>query len=143
MMLDALTENFTPLSAIIAAVLGAAILFLTTYYSSRKSARIELSKLRLDWIEKLREDLSEFQAMAMRPDFRPHEDERFYRLGTRIELRLNPSEADHAQLIAAMYDMLRASEGSLEDKYKTNPLFVSTAQKIIKDEWARVRKGIV
>lgn len=139
--LSQLTSS-APIATIVAAIIASIIIFLTTLYSARRSAKIELAKFRLDWIEKLRDDLSEFQSMAMLPNFKPHEEQRFYQLGTRIELRLNPDEADHKKLIKIMYEMLGVSEGSIIDKYSTNPIFVSLAQSIIRQEWKQVRKDI-
>ena len=135
--------NYTYDWSAIAAFIAAFLLLISTFYTLRRSAKIEFAKFRMEWIGKLREDLSEFQSMAMQPNSQPHEKARFYELGTRIELRLNPkTNTSHEELIDQMYEMLGVSSGTLSEKYATNPKFIKLSQSILKQEWEATKKDV-
>jgi len=135
-------KTSAPIATIITTIIGATKIFFTILYSARRSAKISLAKIRLDWIESLRRHLCEFQSMAMQPDFKFHTDRKLYQRDTRTKSRLNPEETTPKKLITEMYKMLGVSDGITKEKYAANPEFTELSQKIIISEWDRFRKAM-
>jgi len=110
------------------------------------NAELEIAKFREQWIQRLRDTLAEFQSYAMLPEATPHLERKFYELGTKIELLLNPDDpigkADYEKLRSIMYKMLETSEGDVQQKYRNNPEFVAVSQRILKREWDRIKKEL-
>ena len=132
--------------ALIGTILGA-------YMGNRNSREIntinselEIAKFREQWIQCLRDTLAEFQSYAMLPDSTPHLERKFYELGTKIELLLNPNDPagkkDYQDLQKTMYAMLASSSGNTNQKYRNNPHFIDVSQRILEREWDRVKKEL-
>ncbi len=129
--------------AVIAAIVSlivAVVGVMSTRYSTRFSADLELAKFRVEWIQRLRDTLAEFQSYAMLPNFEPHGERKFYELGTKIELLLNREDPLYEKLQNIMYDMLAVSVESVEKKYTLNPEFIAISQDILKQEWEVAKK---
>lgn len=138
------TPNYLPaIATILAAIIGALIIYSTARHNAQHAAKLELAKFRLEWIQRLRDALSEFQSYAVLPNFEPHKERKFYELGTQIELLLNPDEEPNKDLLKQMYSMLDVSSGTITDKYQKNPEFILSAQKILKSEWDRARNDLL
>ena len=106
------------------------------------AAELEIIKFREQWIQRLRDALAEFQCYAMVPGGKPHEEAKFYELGTKIELLMNRDDPYYDRLHNAMYDMLSNSEGTDLEKFRNNPEFVEVSQKILKREWRKIKSDI-
>ena len=101
--------------------------------NARLTSKLKLVEMRQSWINGLRDDLAAFQAIGVTPDVEHANEREFYRLGTRIELFMNPNDIDFPELKRCLYAFLEA-ESTLE-KYSANPAFVSVCQRILKREW--------
>ena len=146
-----MSEEFTiaivaGLAAVIGSVVGAVIAGLVSSNQEREnrtiSAELEIAKFRESWINNLRDTLSEFQSYAMLPNSKPHLEQKFYELGTKIELLSNRDEEPFKRLNKIMYKMLDASEGDINVKYSTNAEFVKVCQDILKIEWDRIKTDL-
>ena len=132
-----------PVATLIASLLGAFVLYLTNRRTAANQAKLAVAEFRLDWIQRLREALSEFQSIVMLPESDAHKERRFYETGTTIELLLNRNEPEHQKLMDHMYVMFDAANGSLTQKFSTNPEFVELSQDILKTEWDRARRDLL
>ena len=142
------------LEFIIMPVLSGIIAWRVSRYSTRKALQAEQSKLefrgtlkisefRQNWINDLRNCMAEFHSYGILPDFDPsRQEQEFYRLGTKIELLMNPKDPEYGELQDVMYEFLDSAEGTKEDKYRVNPGFVKVCQKILKNEWERLKKDV-
>lgn len=101
------------------------------------SISLKLADLRQDWINKLRDDLATFQSIAVTPGTEQLIEKEFYRLGTRIELFMNPNDPDFHELQTCMYRFLAAKNP--DEKFRANPAFISVSQSILKREWEKLR----
>lgn len=108
----------------------------------RISSELKLAEFRQSWINTLRDTLSEFQAIAMSPGNSPINDQNFYRLGTKIELLMNPHDERYPDLQNIMYQLLMVSEGDILEKYRLNPVFIEVSQGILKTEWEKLKQEL-
>ncbi len=114
----------------------------TAAKSMKLQAEVEIARFREQWIHRLRDSLAEFQALGTVPNSNPRKSVEFYKLGTKIELMMNPSDPDFKELQQLMYEYLHVSEGELVEKYMINPEFISVGQRILKREWERLKKDL-
>jgi len=133
------------LSAIVAAV--------ASWYATRKTLRankhrmnfegvMKIAEFRQAWINNLRDEMAEFQSYGIHPETSPAQERIFYKLGTKIELLMNPKDSDYATLQCQMYNFLSASDGDTKTKYSQNAEFVKTCQGILKREWDSLKEDI-
>jgi hypothetical protein len=94
---------------------------------------MKLSDFRQAWINGLRDCLAELQSIGMTPDQEAKRNQRFYELGTKIELMMNNKDEDYEPLQKIMYRLLSAT--NQEEKYGCNAEFVEVCQRILKREW--------
>lgn len=148
-----LTANQLLVFSLVVPTVSAIVAWLSAWYSTRRALRTEQSKLdlqvtlkisefRQNWINDLRDCLSEFQSRGVLPDDDPRTDREFYRLGTKIELLMNPNDPDYCQLQQLMYGFLSAADGDTLSKYRKNPTFVDISQRILKREWERLKADL-
>ncbi len=86
--------------------------------------------------------MSEFQSFGVTPGLNPGRSREFYGLGTKIELLMNPADQDYDKLKNCLYEFLKSSEGSIYDKYGSNPQYVDVCQRILKREWDRLKEEL-
>jgi len=123
------------LVSLIVAIVGV----LASRHSNSFNADLEIAKFREQWIQRLRDTLSEFQSYAMLPNSEPHLERKFYELGTKIELLLNREDPMYENLQNVMYQMLESSNEPTGSKYSLNPEFIEISQDILKQEWEIVK----
>lgn len=97
------------------------------------SANIKLAEMRQAWINNLRSDMAEFQAMAVTPDMDFQRETKFYQLMARIELSLNPQDEDYGALETALNQYIKGG-GEAERRANDAP-YVAVCQRILKREW--------
>lgn len=116
-----------------------------------------LSANRQQWINTLRDQIAEFNAIAAILDVTKVVDvfdkesfaeklQRALFLETKINLLLNPKEADHAQLASllrqAVGEMLSSREKAKSGEMaRLREKIISTSQPLLKREWIRVKDG--
>lgn len=100
---------------------------------TRLAANLKLAEMRQAWINSLRDDMAAFQSIGVTPDASQTKMQEFYRLGTRIELFMNPDDENYPDLQQALYAFLQAQ--TTKEKYAANPGYVEVCQKILKSEW--------
>jgi vacuolar-type H+-ATPase subunit E/Vma4 len=107
---------------------------------ARLTANIRLAEMRQAWINSLRDDMASFQSYGVTPSLEQAKQQEFYRLGTRIELFMNPEDRDYDRLQDGLYAFLTAK--TIEEKYGANAGFVAVCQRILKREWNVLRDEI-
>lgn len=107
---------------------------------TKLTANLRLAEMRQAWINSLRDDMAAFQAIGVTPKLDHAQDQEFYRLGTRIELFMNPDDDNYPALQGALYAFLQAK--TTEEKYAANPGYVEICQKILKAEWDVLKKEV-
>ncbi|MCB1694178.1 MAG: hypothetical protein KDI19_15510, partial [Pseudomonadales bacterium] len=123
------------------------------WYSTRRALKVEQKKINFEgtlkvaefrqtWINDLRDAMAEFQSYGVVPDQNPSQERKFYELGTKIELLMNPSDPDYGALSATLYNFLITADGNTIEKYSNNSLFVDLCQRILKREWERLKTDI-
>ena len=134
-------------------VLSGFVGWLTAYYTAHRMRRSEkeriqferlmkISEFRQSWINSLRDCMSEFQSYGVTPGMDPASKREFYALGTKIELLMNPSDADYRSLQNSLYGFLVSSRESTLDKYGNNAQFIAICQRILKREWERLKEEL-
>lgn len=148
-----LTANQLLVFSLLVPTISAIVAWVSAWYSTRRAMRTEQSKLkfqstlkisefRQNWINELRDTMSDFQSHGVLPGNDPTKDREFYRLGTKIELLMNPEDPDYQDLSRMMYRFLIDSEGEDSAKYGNNAEFVEICQKILKREWERLKADL-
>jgi hypothetical protein len=148
-----LTSNQLLVFSLLVPIGSAGVAWLSAWYSTRRALRTEHSKLdfqgtlkisefRQNWINELRDSISDFQSHGMLPGNDPTKDREFYRLGTKIELLMNPDDQDYQQLQVLMYDVLIAADGNTRSKYGNNAELIKVSQSILKREWERLKADL-
>ena len=107
---------------------------------TKLTANLKLAEMRQAWINSLRDDMAAFQAIGVTPAVDHAKEREFYRLGTRIELFMNPDDDKYPALRAALYAFLH--EETTEEKYAANPGYVEICQNILKAEWDVLKKEV-
>lgn len=134
-------------------VLSGLVGWITAIYTMKRAyrsttVRIEaerittISQFRQSWINSLRDCMAEFQSYGTTPDQNPHLDREFYRIGTKIELLMNPSDPDYEALQEALYGYLIASQEGTIQKFSRNPGYITICQRILKREWERLKREL-
>ena len=113
--------------------------------NARLSASLEAAKKladsRQNWIDELRQDMSEFVSLAVirkrsRDTGSPIKDNDFERLmmvSSRISMRMNPLDADYEALEKSMANCMLPSDASASGEHSR--AFVVISQRILKREW--------
>jgi hypothetical protein len=140
--------KYAPLYIFIGAVLGAVIGAIAAYKvaifnanAGRHNAKLQahtaqqlkIAEFRQAWINSLRDAMAEFQSYGITPELDQTKERKFYEVGTRIELLMNPNDQDYNELNDALYGFLSAKDEF--EKYSMNPEFISICQAILKREW--------
>lgn len=156
-MIDALSawinEHQLLVISVLIPILSAIFAAASSWYSTRKALKTEHIKMRFDgaikiadyrqeWINTLRNEMAEFQSHGVLPNHDPASNRDFYRLGTKIELLMNPDDPNYPALQQCIYNFLMVSDGDTIDKYEQNAAFVELCQKILKREWDRLKSDI-
>lgn len=126
--------------SIISFITGSVISYIAVKATNKKTSAdlaVKLSDYRVDWIHRLRDSMAEFQSYAVTPGIDHSMDRKFYELGTKIELLMNPLDEDFETLNMCQYRMLSAK--TTLEKYMANPEYVKVCQRILKREWERVK----
>jgi hypothetical protein len=97
------------------------------------TANVKLAEMRQAWIISLRDDMATFQSLGVTPGLEHTNLQDFYRLGTRIELHMNPTDPEYENLHRCLYAFLEAK--SVEEKFGANAAYVTVCQTILKTEW--------
>jgi hypothetical protein len=103
---------------------------------------MKMAEFRQAWINTLRDTLSEFQSLGVTPGLNPLLMSDFYKLGTKIELLMNPKDVDYAELDGLLYSFLSKATAPIEEKFSINPNFVEVSQRILKREWDRLNADL-
>jgi hypothetical protein len=163
------TENYfllysAPLIALLAVFFSPLISYLTTKLtlsSQRKMSERTISSQvisvnRQDWINTLRDNVSQFVAimftlsLATEADMNTKEffekTEILFAIRFKLKLLINPKEDDHQKLDALIGDALRNVIAPEKERAKLRPLsdlrddIMIVSQNILKREWERVKK---
>ena len=138
--------NHPSILILIVPVLSGFVGWITVLYTTRRSSRstkermhferlMKISEFRQIWINSLRDSMAEFQSYGVTPGHKSGHEREFYRLGTKIELLMNPNDPDYDELQDSLYKFLESSEKDVSEKYNNNPHYISICQRILKGEW--------
>ncbi len=116
--------------------------------AARLEAAKKLTDSRQNWIDQLRQDMSEFLALASLKSRKSTvgeglSDEQFFRLVslmTRIEMRMNPKDKEYSNLHAGMMSCVANKEAA--ELGGSSAQLVDTCQKILKKEWEVLKAKI-
>ena len=161
------TESIAAIATIIASLIAAAISFVNLTLTKEQKT----SEFRQAWIDALREDLSSFFATARAFARASQELQHFgggnkdgaplsfteqaisdirYRIAEtryRIQLRLNPKEPEHIELLRLMQSAIEKQQNALGSPASTDAALeaieraAAYAPQILKTEWERVKRG--
>lgn len=110
-----------------------------------------VAPMRQAWINSLRDILADLTSSALHyyvAGFEERTDEEYQHLTLmehKLQLMLNPHEADHQQLEELVRKMIAAlgrSKDGDQEFTETHPLVVSLSRQILKREWDRVKDEI-
>lgn len=161
------TESIAAIATIIAALIAAAISFVNLTLTKEQKT----SEFRQTWIDALRQDLATFFATA-RAFARANQELQHFGLGGqggaplsfteqkisdlryqiaetryRIQLRLNPKEPEHVELLRLMQAAIEKQQSALATHNATDEVLLAVeraaefAPQILKTEWERVKQG--
>jgi hypothetical protein len=125
-------------------LLGVAWTVIMTQRNMRRqlqsSHTLKIAEMRQAWINDLRNTMATFQSYGVTPNLDQKTCREFYETGTKIELMMNPTDPDYAELQRCLYRFLD-SDGPRE-KYSSNPDFIDVGQRILKREWEVLKRDI-
>ncbi len=144
------------IAAIIAAVVAAIAAIVGPLATTRISRRQTISALRQQWIDHLRDDISEFLSIInhyLLYTYIPVESEdelRQYRrllyLEAKIQMMVNPKEEDHQKMIELIGLLITTIHKTEKEKQRLDKIaslhnsLIALSQQILKREWERVKK---
>ena len=143
---------FAPITALVAVILGPTI---SIYVARRQIRGSVVSANRQAWINSLRDALASYMskqsvARNLNKQHFANQDslariEDIVGLQYKIELLLNPTHKDHAELIKLLSNVTRTINQQKDENKdfninSCNERIVSLSQKIIKREWERVKQ---
>lgn len=142
-------------TALCAVILGPLV---SIYVVNHQSSASVLSKNRQDWINTLREEVSDLISLLRALDLQMNFLQEFknltvvHELATqckkkeaKIELLINPNESDHVELIRLIHEALgyacetSNSGGGIPNIEHTEDKIIKQTQTILKREWVRVK----
>jgi hypothetical protein len=100
----------------------------------------KIAEFRQEWINNLREAMSNFQSYGVTPNSDQGEMREFYKYGTQIELLMNRSDPNYSRLQSAMYHFLTTE--TVAEKFSGNMPYVVVCQDILKTEWDVLKKQL-
>ena len=103
---------------------------------------LKISEFRQQWINNLRNTMAEFQSYAVLPNDDPTKRREFYKLGTKIELLMNPDDEDYNTLHKSLEDFFDKAPAPREEKFEVDEKYVEICQRILKREWKRLKDGL-
>ena len=144
------------IAAIVAAVVAAIATIVGPIVTTHISRRQTVSTLRQQWIDHLRDDISEFLSLInhylLYTDI-PLETEdelsryrRLLYLEAKIQMMVNPKEKDHQKLIELIGLLITTIHRTKTEKQRMDEIsshhnsLITLSQKILKREWERVKK---
>lgn len=161
------TESIAAIATIIAALIAAAISFVNLTLTKEQKT----SEFRQAWIDALRQDLATFFATA-RAFARATQELQHFGVGAqdgaplsftgqkisdiryqiaetryRIQLRLNPNELEHVELLRLMQTAINKQQSALASRNSTDEVLQAVERaaefstRILKAEWERVKQG--
>lgn len=137
------TSYITSAAALLA-VIAAAWSTVAALIIHKRNVEIQVAlreaDFRQEWIDKLRDAMSEFQSYGVTPELNQRLDRKFYELGTKIELLMNPKDVKYPELKRNLYRFLNAT--SIGEKYTINPEYIEVCQKILKTEWEVLKSDL-
>jgi uncharacterized membrane protein len=153
MEITQIVQLITAATALVAVVVGPIV---SVYVVRRQIRASVVSTNRQQWINNLRDTVADFvakQTMVRTLNSKSHADdssisriEETVRLAHRIELLINPKEADHAALVELIFQMANTMNQQNEKNKSFNAgdcteRIVKLTQAILKREWDRVKRG--
>jgi hypothetical protein len=160
-------SELAPLATVVAALIAAAISFVTLTLNKEQKT----SEFRQAWIDGLRSDLASFfaavRAFARATQERAHGEanglpntpfalteetvstlrHQVAEVRYRIQLRLNPQEANHQELLRLMTAAVEKQQKAIAGQAKTEEVLAAVeaaatfAPQVLKVEWERVKQG--
>ena len=143
------------LTALVAVIVGPIVSF---KIAKRQISASTVTTSRQRWINDLRDAIADFNAKAsmiysLGINHYANEHsipriEELVQINYRIELLINPSEEDHAKIVKIVDDITTSFMSAVAQKEKIGDELngkqkelISLAQKVLKHEWERVKKG--
>ena len=164
---DLPAQSIVAIATLVAALITGAISFVNLTLTKEQKT----SEFRQAWIDALREDLAQFLGAARAfarateaihqfgPDYKSKAvltitDEKVSHLRyqaaetfCRIQLRLNPTEPEHVELLRLLrraieeQNAMLANGGGIDATMKAIEVATAYAQPVLKKEWERVKRG--
>ena len=111
--------------------------------NSRNTGIQLIAGSRQNWIDNLRDTLSEFHSITLTENEYPYPkeiDRKLSMLGTKVELLLNPRE-DSSKLILSLINRIYDAK-NIEERESLDLEFIAAGQAILKNEWDRVKRKL-
>jgi hypothetical protein len=112
--------------------------------NAQSAGRHTVAEFRQKWIDKVIETLCEYHSIVMARDAeRTHSAEESRALSasrTKLEILLNPEEADTVALLAKMDAVLSGTSAPARGKAASEML--SVARRLLKREWVRIKEEL-
>lgn len=146
-----LPQTITAIAALFAALIGPALAYIAVRHQTRRTT---VSSHRQAWIDGLRRDIASLvvactELHARGPkmgdiaDLSDDDLKAVYRvqdLLSMIELRLNPTEAEHNELLSSLHGLIDVAAANA-DFSKPRAKAMAVAKRVLKTEWNVVKAG--
>lgn len=141
-----ITAFFVP---VLSAIIGVSSAVITNWRLKKNEDKrrpfegmLKIAEFRHQWINKLRNAMAEFQSYGVLPNLDPTKEREFFKLGTEIELLVNPKDEDFHSLQCSLYRFMRSAKGNTAEKYANNSEYIEICQRILKREWERLKSDL-
>lgn len=146
--------EITPFLSVLVALVA---VFLGPFLSARLAKQQIVAPIRQKWIDELRNLITDFLSTAQmlvvvnesdgilkQDDIDKETYKNMLSIERKLTLMLNPNELRHNELMNHIRNLLDKTEHGILNLLEFGPLvkdITETAQKILKEEWIRVKKG--
>jgi hypothetical protein len=125
--------------AFISGILGPSVQLLIGRWQARATGYREIARLRIEWMDKLRDTLAEYHSMLMSLDGEEKDSERqkLSELGTQLDLLLNQKDKKQKALWDVADQIFKLD--NLDERQALDNKLIDAGRAVFKAEWEKVK----
>jgi hypothetical protein len=109
--------------------------------TAKRGGNHDIASMRIRWVEELRGVLSDYHSRLMtREKFEGEDKSLMSNLGTKIDLMLNPNEADQKALWDIADEIYETAD--LEKRRGRDKEMMAAARVVLKNEWEKIKREL-
>lgn len=127
--------------ALIAAIIAGAVALRNGYLTVRTTAQIKHADFRQNWINALRDEMTNFQSLAVaKQPWSEETDAALVKSSTKVLLLMNPKDRDYQKLLNALHAVLAGWHVERDKWLDAHAELIMLCQQILKREWSVTKR---